>query len=54
MNYRTINKRLVPKILLVAILICFLPDQILGKDYPLYPTGLLLPTEEEKELMEKE
>ena len=54
MNYRTINNRLILKILLVAFIICFVPDSVLGDDYALYPTGLLPPTEEEKKLMEKE
>ncbi len=54
MNYRTINNRLILKILLVAFIIGFLPDSVLGDDYGLYPTGLLPPTEEEKKLIEKE
>jgi hypothetical protein len=54
MNYRTINNRLILKILLVAFIICFVPDSVLGDDFALYPTGLLPPTEEEKKLMEKE
>ena len=54
MNYRTINNRLILKILLIVFIIYFLPDSVLGDDYSSYPTGLLPPTEEEKKLIEKE
>jgi hypothetical protein len=37
----------------LPLLSFFLPASILGQDYRLYPTGLLLPTEEEQNLMDK-